>query len=500
MDAHANAVPVKSAKAMKMADLEEDTWQLVKNRVEYDRQAIKVYQARLTRFEGALYQQKLAHRMLAWENSQGAAEAFMARNVKILNSTQAEENLRRLSDFKSEFCLAYGLQADKLVPVVVLNWAAVCRVRDSLKSCQATMTGVILNQSPLSMGVVVMPEFSYKRGQSWRAEFSCLEALNNGGVFVDRSLSIQFASRKDSRDTRPLVYKARLAMGQGIKDKEWAFAGCPLVKDGRTPPIEQLASGDMATVEDCTTNALPHTTDADGTVAGARKFEQLGKACYTTLIENALESVEVDANGGILLVDLNMSPGDMFQGWIQQRQQWTKPSAYIALTDDDIAEEWLLQTQKEFLTKGHLADEITMPGSARISPELPDDLVGEKPKPPTLHVLTLGGPQKDYPVVPDQLARDRHVAVIFFKFFFLCFEIFQHNSLFSHHVRTGSSTQFMAQNGDPSWTRSLRSLGRCQRQQLGIKVPTKARPRGVPLVLMQGVQCAVAWQCSLRRL
>ena len=59
-----------------------------------------------------------------------------------------------------------------------------------------------------------------------------------------------------------------------------------------------------------------------------------------------------------------------------------------------------------------------MPGSARISPELPDDLVGEKPKPPTLHVLTLGGPQKDYPVVPDQLARDRHVAVIFFKSFF----------------------------------------------------------------------------------
>ena len=73
----------------------------------------------------------------------------------------------------------------------------------------------------------------------------------------------------------------------------------------------------------------------------------------------------------------------MFRGWIQQRQQWTKPSAYIALTDDNVAEEWFLQTQTEFLTKGHLAAEISLPGSAHMSPDLPEELVAEKPRPPT---------------------------------------------------------------------------------------------------------------------
>ena len=73
MDAHANSVPVQGAKAMKIGELEEDTWKLVKNRLEYDWQAIRVYRIRLTSFEGTLYQQKLAHRMKAWENSHGAA-------------------------------------------------------------------------------------------------------------------------------------------------------------------------------------------------------------------------------------------------------------------------------------------------------------------------------------------------------------------------------------------------------------------------------------------
>lgn len=45
-------------------------------------------------------------------------------------------------------------------------------------------------------------------------------------------------------------------------DLPWAKVS----KEGRTPPIEQLAFGDMATVEDCAMGALPHTTDADGTV------------------------------------------------------------------------------------------------------------------------------------------------------------------------------------------------------------------------------------------
>ena len=58
-----------------------------------------------------------------------------------------------------------------------------------------------------------MPEFAYKHGQSWRAEMSCLEALNNGGLFVDRSLAIQFATQKDSRDTRPHPWNWRSGSG-----------------------------------------------------------------------------------------------------------------------------------------------------------------------------------------------------------------------------------------------------------------------------------------------
>ena len=124
------------------------------------------------------------------------------------------------------------------------------------------------------------------------------------------------------------------------------------------------------------------------------------------------------------------------------------------MTDDNVAEEWFLQTQTEFLTKGHLAAEISLPGSAHMSPDLPEELVAEKPRPPTLHLLTLGGPQKDYPVVPDQLNKEKRELISGWlnMFLFFMFELGLNAAvcqLISQHVRTGSSTIFTVQNGEP---------------------------------------------------
>ena len=47
--------------------------------------------------------------------------------------------------------------------MAVLNWSAVCRVKDDFQSLQSQILGIIMNQQPASMGICVLPEFSYKR-------------------------------------------------------------------------------------------------------------------------------------------------------------------------------------------------------------------------------------------------------------------------------------------------------------------------------------------------
>ena len=79
-----------------------------------------------------------------------------------------------------------------------------------MQNVQAGILGIVLNQSESNMGIVVMPEFSYQKGQLWRSEFMALELLSKQNLNVDKTLSIQFKARKDQRDIRPLTYKGRI--------------------------------------------------------------------------------------------------------------------------------------------------------------------------------------------------------------------------------------------------------------------------------------------------
>ena len=83
-------------------------------------------------------------------------------------------------------------------------------------------------------------------------------------------------------EVRPLAYRGRIAepIGQ-IQEPVWKNSKLFL---GYTDMAEQLPSRDMVTVQDISADALPETTDdANITIQGAQKFQQVGPDAMTKL-------------------------------------------------------------------------------------------------------------------------------------------------------------------------------------------------------------------------
>ena len=70
IDAHADNMPVgKSGKAVELTNLEADQWKLVRSRVDYDVQVLRVSKMKLSTWESAHYHQELTHRQNAWQKT-----------------------------------------------------------------------------------------------------------------------------------------------------------------------------------------------------------------------------------------------------------------------------------------------------------------------------------------------------------------------------------------------------------------------------------------------
>ncbi|CAK9079661.1 Uncharacterized protein SCF082_LOCUS38014, partial [Durusdinium trenchii] len=382
-----------------------DAFQLVKQRVDYDLRCLAIFRGKLSSHESALHHAQLTHRKQAFEASLAAAKKLLASNVKMLQGTRFDVVLRDFSNFSDQFCKTFGLQKESTVVISLLNWASICRVNQDRQLCQTRLLAMLLNgDSGLNhLSMVILPQFGYQKGQLWVAEHHCLKSLSNAGLNVDKTFTLQFSARLDQRDTRPLNYHGRILTSLGMQEKSWLFRNSALVRNQRTEPADQLPSNQMVFIEDLQPDAVPVTTDIDGLVAGAKKFEQLGPAAYKRVLEAALDGVTLPPKAGIIVLDASLTVGDSFEAFMQIRHDWQVPSAYVGLCEDPVSLEWFEKTRTQALAKQHLEGTVSVPGCVRMPAELPQEHRQAAPAPPVLNLLVGGGPDKSYPIFPEAL-------------------------------------------------------------------------------------------------
>ena len=115
IEEHANNMPVqKVSSAIEMTNLEADRWSLLKQRIAYDLQVLRVAKSKVSTWESAHYHQQLAHRQQAWENSFRGAQAFFAANSLIATAGRTDDFLQQVAVFKDSWCRSNALRKEGL--------------------------------------------------------------------------------------------------------------------------------------------------------------------------------------------------------------------------------------------------------------------------------------------------------------------------------------------------------------------------------------------------
>ena len=85
--------------------------------------------------------------------------------------------------------------------------------------------------------------------------------------------------------------------------------------------------------------------------------------------------------------------GDMFDAYLEMRQQWNFPTYFVTAVGNESHADWWRHTKREHLKAKHLAGQLQMAGHAVLPEEVPQDIMEKPPSPPKLGklVITTGG-------------------------------------------------------------------------------------------------------------
>ena len=74
--------------------------------------------------------------------------------------------------------------------------------------------------------------------------------LAESNLNADSSFTLQFSSKCDAREGRPNNYAGRVVVSNTLRENEYKFRLCEIIKVGRTAEATMLAAKDMLLLED----------------------------------------------------------------------------------------------------------------------------------------------------------------------------------------------------------------------------------------------------------
>ena len=267
-------------------------------------------------------------------------------------------------------------------------------------SLQADFMAGVVKDGPNNLGMLIMPQFTYHKGQLAVLEQQALQMIMERRISADNKFALPFAesSVADQRDGRPLFYDGRVLVPANLKKDRYLWKDAPLLK-GRVETAKQLAGKDMVQVVDVSDTALPSSTDLEGTIRGAARWSQLGTDAYLKLLDAALLGLPPNTRTGILVVSLTVGVGHCFQAWVQKRASLSVPFYYMGVCEDGLHVEWLMREETQRLKVQHLEGTLKVPGCAPATKEIPPDLLEAGPKPPVMVKLVLDASNPDKPTI-----------------------------------------------------------------------------------------------------
>ena len=181
------------------------------------------------------------------------------------------------------------------------------------------------------------------------------------------------------------------------------FKNCALLCRGRTDPAYQVPARDMLIIEDMDEKALPTSYDdsADCTVQSGKKFEQVGVDAAHKVLQSAFEGVEFDGRKAIVIADVSLGVGDMFQAWVKFKGSYQVPCFFFfGVAESDVHKKRFEITHKAKLVEMFNNGSLMIPGFTPAGAEPPKEIMEAAPPKPALNVATWLADKTDSPGEP----------------------------------------------------------------------------------------------------
>jgi hypothetical protein len=396
-----NNVQVMSEQVrIKATELEESTFNLFLQQLDYDVQAFKCSMSRVSNVQVSTFHKKQEWLVQAHQMSEATAKHWWDNNATLLSAEQPGL-IAMYKDMVSEVSKRHSVLVDQVVPILILNWTSPCTVNAPLMRLQADVLAEALTHKD-SLGLMLMPQFAYRPQELRLQEQMVMQLMTERRINVYRKWALMFKEQVDFRDKRSLAYDGKILVPENMDVKGYLWQQSKVMR-GRTELAKQLAAKHMVQVEDFREDALPKSTDMDGKVKGAAKVSQLGEDAMQKVLDAVMEGPDWGTRQGklvVLLVEINPGVGNLFDAYMTRKSGMRMPVHYLAITDSDLHQEWFVRTKLDMLRQKHFNGELTVPGRPTPSKEMPPDLLEAPPVTPTLNKLVVKNKTDDSITMP----------------------------------------------------------------------------------------------------
>ena len=203
--------------------LEESTFKLVMLQLLRDANVWRVFLANCSNYEVAAYTKKMQWTLDRHLHGTVAAKAFLKALFCLFVTSQPEDTRQRFNEFLREVSKKHCIGLEHIVVFGFLNWIAPCTQPSASLVEQANMMSQVVTLSEKNIRLTLNPQFTYKRGQLYLSEKMTTDLLVQRGLNFDNKWSINFETKPDARDGRPLMLDGRIIIPSGIKEAEFLF-------------------------------------------------------------------------------------------------------------------------------------------------------------------------------------------------------------------------------------------------------------------------------------
>ena len=197
------------------AQLENDSLDLLLKKMEHDKRMFNNYLAAKADVMILQQQQELEWACTRSSEARAFAKSWVAENFRIEctpsdGSATTDSFYASVTDFMHTMIRNPAAKKD-IIALPVLSWVSPPTISAKNMLAQPQLLSMMMHSTVKhNLGLIIMPQFSYKKRMLWLQESQAITALGGANINFDHNFSLLFEDRRDMRDERPLIYSCRL--------------------------------------------------------------------------------------------------------------------------------------------------------------------------------------------------------------------------------------------------------------------------------------------------